>query len=141
MKVLISGGCGYVGSNIAKALKGHKVYIIDKIRRPIEGCEVITGDILNAAFVRKAFEGREIDVVFHCAGFGMSGEQNLPHFDALTEAINVKGTKNVIEAALKAKVKAFVYTSSTNVAFKGREIRQGNELEDSQGEFIDCYSR
>lgn len=57
----------------------------------------------------------------------MSGKQQLTSEYDLTERINITGTKNVIEASVASGVRYLVYTSTYNVVFGGREIRDGSE--------------
>jgi dihydroflavonol-4-reductase len=112
-KVLITGGTGFVGSNLAEALLklGCEVRILRRENssiRALDGLAVehFIGDILNMDALHQAMDG--CDTVFHTAALvamwkGKKKEQ---------EQINVTGTRNVVESALKANIKRFVHTSS-----------------------------
>ncbi|KAI8926572.1 3-beta hydroxysteroid dehydrogenase/isomerase family-domain-containing protein [Entophlyctis helioformis] len=64
-------------------------------------------------------------VVFHAASFGMSGAEMMD--SARTKAVNIGGTRSLVDACLKAGVPYIVYTSSSNVVFGGQTIVDGDE--------------
>ena len=68
------------------------------------GFKVIRGDVCDLDGVCAATEGAE--AVVHAAAAGMMGTANLPAFDDVTERVNVGGTRNVVEACLRNRVKA-----------------------------------
>ena len=68
------------------------------------GFDVIRGDVCDLDSICAATEGAE--AVVHAAAAGMMGTANLPAFDDVTERVNVGGTRNVVEACLKNRVKA-----------------------------------
>lgn len=113
MKVLITGGAGFLGLHLARYFhaKKHQVSLIDIAKFPKEEYDahfnLITGDIRNLDVLESAIEGQ--DVVIHAAAA-------LPLWKK--EEIfstNVQGTKNVLELAKKLKVKRVVHVSSTAV--------------------------
>jgi dihydroflavonol-4-reductase len=116
MDVLLTGGTGIVGNTNARLLaaKGRHVRALvrdpERARRLLpESCELVTGDVTDAASVRRALDGCR--VVYHAAGLP---EQWLP--DATTFArVNVGGTRTLVDAALAAGVDRFVYTSTIDV--------------------------
>lgn len=121
---LITGGAGFVGSNIAKYLMLHgagKVRVLDNLSEgKIENIqpfldepnfEFINGDITNSETCTKACEG--IDYITHQAALG-SVPRSL-ETPLLTNAANVTGFLNMLTAAKDAKVKRFVYASSSSV--------------------------
>ena len=73
MRVLITGGAGYIGSTIASACldAGHEVVIVDDFsvgrREFVEGRTAYEGDIADAALMDRVFTDQTIDVVVHCA--------------------------------------------------------------------------
>ncbi|XP_015752927.1 PREDICTED: short-chain dehydrogenase/reductase family 42E member 1-like [Acropora digitifera] len=84
------------------------------------------GDITKPEQIRKVLEEYcPVDVVFHCASYGMSGREQLNK--QKIENINVLGTKHLIEACQKFNIANLVYTSTYNVVFGGQIIRNGDE--------------
>lgn len=116
MHVLVTGGTGIVGHSIARVLlaEGRPVRALvrdpERARRLLpDGCDVVRGDVTDADSVRRALNG--CDVVYHAAGLP---EQWLP--DPVTFArVNVGGTRTMVDAALAAGVRRFVYTSTIDV--------------------------
>ena len=115
-RVLLTGGTGIVGGAVAAELvrRGRAVRALvrslerGRVLLPT-GCELVEGDVTDAASVRRAVDG--CTVVYHTAGLP---EQWLA--DPSTFArVNVGGTRLVAEAALAARVTKFVYTSTIDV--------------------------
>lgn len=117
-KMLVTGGAGFIGSNIAEELlrKGHSVRVLDNLTTGRKGnidtikdsIEVINGDIRKLDVVKKAVE--DMDYVFHLAAqvsVPMSVENPL-----LTEEVNVMGTLNVLKASKDSGIKRVIYSSS-----------------------------
>jgi UDP-N-acetylglucosamine 4-epimerase len=121
---LITGGAGFVGSNIARYLMKYgagKVKVLDNLSEgKIENIqpfldepnfEFTNGDICNSETCRKACDG--VDYISHQAALG-----SIPRSLAtplLTNEANVTGFLNMLTAAKDAKVKRFVYASSSSV--------------------------
>ena len=115
MKVLVSGGSGFLGSHIADALSeaGHQVVVFDREKSPWlrKGQTMVVGDILDADAVSKAIQG--CDAVYHLAAVAdISEAMQSPR---RTIETNVLGTVNMLEAARVHKVKRFVFSSSIYV--------------------------
>jgi UDP-glucose 4-epimerase len=113
MKVLITGGAGFVGSNLTDELikESHEVLVIDNYStgrrdnlQEHENLEIIEGSIENAEIVNEAFEKFRPDKVVHAAASYKDPEAWLE--DARS---NIIGTINVIRAAQKTKVKQLIY--------------------------------
>ena len=111
MKILVTGATGKVGSRLAKRLaaRGDQVRALvrDRIRaRDMLGdrIELVEGDLLDANSLTAAVHG--VDAVVHCAAFfrGATAEQ--------AHAVNDLGTQHLARAAVSAKVKRFVFTST-----------------------------
>lgn len=122
-RFLVTGGAGFIGSNICDALihMGYEVICLDnfstgKIKNIEElinnnRFKVIKGDICDFETCLKASHG--IDYISHQAGWG-----SIPKSIVLPleyEKINIKGTLNMMEAARQNNVKKFVYASSSSV--------------------------
>lgn len=63
--------------------------------------------------------------MFHLASYGMSGKEMMQ--TRLIDEVNLDGTLNVIEGCVTCGVERLVYTSTYNVVFGGKEIRNGHE--------------
>lgn len=99
MKVLVTGSNGFIGKILVPELErqGHTVFGFDK---------VLGHNILNTGQVAKAVGG--MDAVYHLAA-------SLKENDHLLESVNVFGTKNVLEACAKQKVKQLIFLSTVGV--------------------------
>ncbi len=121
MKVLITGGAGFIGSNIADFLldKGFEVHILDDLstgsRANINGnAEFHKMDIRS----ERAFElisGGNFDIIcHHAAQMDVRRSVREPLFDA---DVNIKGTLNILEAARKGNVKRIIYASTGGAVY------------------------
>lgn len=114
MKALVTGGTGFVGSNIALRLleRGWKVRILERTgasRILLEGgpFEFVTGDVLVPNTLPRAMQG--VNVVFHAAGVVDYWRQGV---DRMKE-VNIEGTRCVMQAALECGIDRVVHTSSS----------------------------
>lgn len=115
MNVFITGANGFVGLNIVAALvaQGHRVTAYVRPRsnltflKPFD-IRIAHGDLTDQAVLTAAMRGSE--AVIHTAGNTSCDKRDLP---ALTE-VNVRGTQNVVNAAIANKVARIVYTSTTS---------------------------
>ena len=111
MTVVVTGASGHVGANLVRALvsQGRPVRsIVHVSHRALEGLdtEIARGDIRDPEFLGEAFDGT--DVVYHlAASISLSADSW-----ASLEAINVNGTRHVVEACLRAGVRRLVHFSS-----------------------------
>ena len=120
--ILITGANGLIGSFIAHkcVLEGQSVRILTRknadlssLSDIIDKIEVFEGDILDIPLLEKAYEG--IEEVIHCAAVVSFGDVGI---DTLFK-VNVEGTKNVVNIALKKNCKKLIYLSS--IAAIGRD--------------------
>lgn len=140
MKSLVTGASGYIGRNLVlKMAKGEmkaKAFVrkTSDIRRLLElkNVEICFGDITDFLSVEQAVEGCK--VVYHLAGFVSDWGDYQKFYKA-----NYLGTKNILQASIKANVKKFIHISSIDVLnLRGR----GAILEDHPyGHFLSPYSR
>ena len=118
---LVTGGAGFIGSSLARGLiaRGDRVRVIDNFssgrRQNLEGLspsdlELIEGDILDPAQLARAAEG--VSVIFHEAAIP-SVPRSVDDPEP-TNAVNVTGTLNVLQAARRAGVKRVVYAASSS---------------------------
>ena len=112
MKVLVTGGSGFIGSHVVDKLrdKGVKVRIYDGILPTYRNdIEYYQGSILDRTALGFAMNG--IDAVMHLAA--IADVEEVASKPLKTEAINVRGTANVLEAARNSKVRKVIYGSTT----------------------------
>lgn len=113
MRVLVTGGTGFIGSHLAKRLleKGHEVFALSKSpgdSRDAEGIDVRQGDISDASKIMEIVSEISPKKIFHlAASLGRNGEG-----DGAVIKTNVLGTLNLLEAAESAGVECFVNTGS-----------------------------
>ena len=118
---LVTGGAGFIGSNIVEALvaAGDPVRVLDDFSNGLaanlepfgNAVELIEGDIRDAEAVRRAVSG--VRVVLHLAALG--SVQRSVDDPATSNAVNVSGTVNVLDAARRAGVERVVFSSSSSV--------------------------
>jgi UDP-glucose 4-epimerase len=118
MKVLITGGAGFIGSHIAEQLQDRaEVRILDNLRsgyrRNLDGLRVefIEASILDRTAVSRAMQG--VDYVFHLAAM-VSAPESVQRPHECVE-LNVIGLLNVLEAAAAARVRKLCFSSSAAV--------------------------
>lgn len=121
MKVLVTGGAGFIGSHLVETLvaDGHAVTVIDSLRSGHEKnldavknkITFVKGDILDEKTLANAMKGQE--AVFHLAAIA-SVPYSVEH-PLETHDVNTTGTLRVLLAARTAGVKKFVYSSTAAV--------------------------
>jgi nucleoside-diphosphate-sugar epimerase len=134
MKYLVTGGAGFIGCNIARKLleEGHQVRIIDNfssgkqanIAEILHDIELIEGDIRDFWTVVKAVKG--IDYILHQAALP-SVPRSIKN-PLTSNAVNIDGTLNVLEAAKEAGVKKLVMASSSSVYGESEELPKHEKL-------------
>ncbi len=119
-KVLVTGGAGFIGSNLVKKLISdkNKVVVIDDLSSGfisnisnIDGVKYINGDIRNRKQVNDAIKG--VEVVFHLAA--SVGNKRSIDFPLIDSQINVLGTLNILEECVKEGVRKIVTSSSAGI--------------------------
>jgi dihydroflavonol-4-reductase len=112
VRALVTGAAGFIGRHVVAALvdEGADVRAFDRFRAPAEpfeaGVELVAGDVRDYDAVRRAVDG--CDAVFHLAAVYSFARGDAP----LMEAVNVGGTRAVLDAALRGKRRRVVHTSS-----------------------------
>mgnify|MGYP005990022875 CR=1 FL=1 len=121
-KILVTGGAGFIGSNLCEALLKLDVFVVcldnfstskkENIEPFIEdkNFELITGDIRSLSVCKKAV--KEVDFVIHQAALG-SVSRSIKD-PITTNEVNIGGFLNMLIASRDAKVKRFVYASSSS---------------------------
>lgn len=121
-KVLVTGGAGFIGSNLTEALlkAGHQVRVLDNLSTGKRGnlvfdeaypfLEMIEGDICDLNTCRKATEG--VEYVFHEAA--LPSVQRSVEDPMGSNQANVGGTLNILMAAREAGVRRVIYAASSS---------------------------
>ena len=117
-KILVTGGAGYVGSHVVKALRdaGESPVVFDNLSTGLRenllpGIPFFLGDTLSPEQLKQAMSG--VDSIIHMAAHKAAGESMMvPGKYAIN---NLNGTINLLNAAAEAKIKYFVFSSSAAV--------------------------
>ncbi len=121
LRTVVTGGAGFIGSHLVEKLLGlgAEVTIIDnflfssKIEhlREHRGLIIIEGDIRDASVVSQVLNDK--DIIFHLAAYvGVEGTQEVP-LEVLD--VEIQGTLNVLNSAVKSGMKRFIFGSSSEV--------------------------
>lgn len=145
-KFLVTGGAGFIGSNIVEYLLKHKagkVVVLDNLSTgfeanltpyfPQSNFQFIKGDICNPNDCQQACEG--IDYVFHQAALGSVPRSIKDPIS--THNVNATGFLNVLIAARDANVKRVVYASSSSVYGDSKILPK---VEDQIGKQLSPYA-
>jgi UDP-glucose 4-epimerase len=113
VKVLVTGGAGFIGSHVVDKLldAGHEPRIFDMVPSPHHApgtVETVIGDLTDRAAVALAASG--CDAILHLAAVADVNEVTLD--PVFAEEVNARGTVNVLEAAREAGVRRVVYAST-----------------------------
>lgn len=139
MKVIVTGGCGFIGSHIVDRLieLNNKVLVIDDLSASEnekfyfnENAEYHKIDICEKDKIEKLFEG--VDYVFHLAA--ESRIQPAIKNPSRAYNVNVMGTLNILELSKKYKIKRIMYSSTSSV------YGLTNQLPTSENVSIDCLN-
>jgi len=132
--VLVTGGAGFIGSHLVRALigVGRKIRVLDdfstgkreNLADVLEQIELVEGDIRDRTTVEAAI--RDTDVVFHQAALP-SVPRSIEDPIASNE-VNVTGTLNVLVAAERAGVRRVVYASSSSAYGANPELPKREEM-------------
>jgi len=122
-RVLVTGGAGFIGSNLTEALlkEGHEVRVLDNFStgkrenlifdEVYPFLEIMEGDICNLSDCREAVRG--VEYVFHQAA--LPSVQRSVEDPLLTHSVNAGGTLNLLIASREEGVKRFIYASSSSI--------------------------
>lgn len=131
MTYLVTGGAGFIGSNIARALlaEGHTVRVVDNLSTGLrenipDGCVFHEVDLRDLDALKSAFVG--VDGVFHEAA--LARVQPSIENPLETNDVNINGTLNVIMAARDAGVKRIVYAASSSAYGDATEFPLREEM-------------
>ena len=128
MRLLVTGGAGYIGSHTCVELlnNGHQIVVLDNLSNST--AEVLTkvteitktekipfyqGDIRDRKFLKKIFKTYKIDAVIHFAGLKVAGESTQKPLQYYSN--NIAGSITLLEEMQQAEVKTIVFSSSASV--------------------------
>jgi nucleoside-diphosphate-sugar epimerase len=137
MKAFLTGGTGFIGGRVVRALRERGDEVVALVRSPEQAAgldaELVRGDLSDADAIRRGLEG--CDACFHIAAVydvGMPKSQR----PAMLEA-NVAGTERVLDAAIEAGVKRILYVSTVNVFgnTEGKVVDEDYRRDEADGFF------
>jgi UDP-glucose 4-epimerase len=122
---LVTGGAGFIGSHVVDSLieRGHQVTVLDDLSGGFrdnvsEAANFVQGSITDVALVDALFAEQRFDYVLHLAAYAAEG---LSHFiRRFNYTNNLIGSTNLINAAVRYRVRCFVFTSSIAVYGAGQ---------------------
>jgi len=119
MKVLVTGGAGYIGSHIVKALgeKGHDILVYDNLSFGHDWAvlcgRLINGDLADKEFLDSVFRDEQIDAVIHMSALIVVDESVREPLKYYRN--NFVNAVNLIETCVKHRVKKFIFSSTAAV--------------------------
>ncbi len=150
MRCLVTGGSGFIGSNLVDALiaRGDEVIVVDDLstgrRENLEGAvesgaELVESDIRDSEAMAALAQERRPEQIFHLAAqIDVRRSVAEPAFDA---SINVGGTANMLEAARLAETRRFVFVSTGGAIYGEGEGKQLPLGEDAVEEPLSPYGQ
>ncbi len=137
MKLLVTGGAGFIGSHLVEKLlsEGHRIVCLDNFndyydplikRKNIQNVsdqkeyELIEGDILDISLLQKIFSQHQFDIVVHLAA--RAGVRPSISEPLLYEKVNVQGTMHLLEQCREHAVDKFVFASSSSVYGANKKV-------------------
>ncbi|WP_019240700.1 MULTISPECIES: SDR family NAD(P)-dependent oxidoreductase [Bacillus] len=153
MKILITGSNGFLGKRLASDLlnKGHELFLLVRNAKKLEAflktiterqnkqITIIEGDVTshNLGLSEEKISEMigKVDAIYHSAAL-LSFD---PKDDELTYQVNVEGTRNTLDFALRIKCKKFLYVSTAYTV--GHSVNGKEELYNVEGAFVNSYEK
>lgn len=140
MKILVTGGTGFLGRHLATALleRGHKVVLLgrnfDQVQRLIDsGAIPVTADLRDGRTVKSACAS--VDVVYHAGALSAPWGKRADFF-----AANVGGTEAVLDGCRAHGVRRLIYISSPSTVFDGGHQKEASESVPYPQRFTSIYA-
>jgi len=132
MKILVTGGAGFIGSWVAEAYieDGNEVLIIDNLstgnlNNVPSSAEFIKGDIRDRSVLETAFSEFNPDIInHHAAQIDVRKSVDDPTLDA---DINIKGTLNLLEVSRKSRISKFIFASTGGAIYGEPDLIPADE--------------
>ncbi len=140
MRILVTGGGGFLGTSIIKDLIKNPSYLVTNFSRHTYshleeiGVPTIKGDLRLKEDVNRALN-YGFDVIFHVAALAGVWGKYQDYFE-----INYVGTKNLLESAKSSGIKKFIYTSTPSVVFNKGDLLGVDESAPYATHFLNAYS-
>lgn len=141
-RTLITGGAGFVGSNLARIIEPSLLldwrrpeYLFEGGELIFDDAEFVKGDIRNGEDLEKCLEVSDVDSIVHLAA--IPGVRKCEEEPELAESVNVDGTENLLEFARRHDISKIVFASSAGVY---GEIREQPITEDHPKDPLNLYS-
>ncbi|WP_337873231.1 NAD-dependent epimerase/dehydratase family protein [Ignavibacterium sp.] len=137
MKILVTGGAGFIASHITDAFvnEGHQVVVLDDLSSGFEKninpkAKFVKGNICDRELVEKLFSEENFDLVnHHAAQMDVRRSVKDPAFDANT---NIIGTINLLQNAVKYKVQKLIFASTGGAVYGEQSYFPADENHPSQ---------
>lgn len=119
MKILVTGGAGYIGSIVSRELKNldHQVVIYDSLengyKEAVKGFKLVVGNTKDQKLLVKTLKENKIEAVMHFAAFIEMGESMKDPYKYIDN--NVVGSVGLLEAMTEAKVDKLIFSSTAGV--------------------------
>lgn len=115
MKILVTGGAGYIGSITVKELlkKGYEVVVYDNLvygHKEAVSCPLIIGDLLDRDFLNKSLESEKFDGVIHFAAYTLAGESMQDPYKYFQN--NILGGLNLLEFMRSKNIGNIIFSST-----------------------------
>ncbi len=127
MKILVTGGAGYIGSHTIKVLKeaNYEILVYDNLirghREAIKGYNLLEGDLAEIDRISQILTDQKVDAVMHFAAHSQVGES--VEKPDLYYQNNVIGGISLLNALVKAGIKYFIFFSSAVVYGEPEQIQ------------------
>lgn len=139
MKILVTGGAGFIGSHVTDALiaASHEVVVLDdlssgRLANVNPKAEFVEGNITDRGFVEELCQARKFDVIdHHAAQIDVRKSVLDPAMDAQT---NIIGSINMMEAARKSGVKHFIFASTGGAIYGEQDYFPADEEHPTRAE-------
>lgn len=115
MKILVTGGAGYIGSITVKELlkKGYEVVVFDNLvygHKEAVSCQLVVGDLLDKEFLNKSLENESFDAVVHFAAYSLAGDSMQK--PSIYFQNNVQGGLNLLEFMRNKNINNIIFSST-----------------------------